>query len=95
MIEVNKDNFEQEVLKADGLVVVDFWSEKCEPCKALMPSVHELAEKNAGRAKFCSLNIAGNKGRHQSEGFRFVAFIRTEKRYELTMILLLKMLRQN
>ncbi|HHT63329.1 MAG: thioredoxin TrxA [Bacillota bacterium] len=88
MIEVNKDNFEQEVLKADGLVVVDFWSEKCEPCKALMPSVHELAEKNAGRAKFCSLNIAGNKRLAISQkvlGLPTIAFYKNgEKVAELT-----------
>ncbi|ATW27210.1 thioredoxin TrxA [Candidatus Formimonas warabiya] len=61
MIEVTKENFAEEVLKAQSLVMVDFWSEKCEPCKALMPSVHQLAEKNAGKAKFCSLDTASNK----------------------------------
>jgi len=61
MIELNKDNFEAEVLQADGLVFVDFWSEKCEPCMALMPEVVAFAEKNAGRAKFCKLDTAGNR----------------------------------
>lgn len=61
MIEVDKKTFEDEVLNADGLVMVDFWSPKCEPCKALMPSVHALAEKYEGQAKFCSLDTAGNK----------------------------------
>jgi len=48
MIEVDKTNFEDEVLKAEGLVVVDFWSPKCEPCKELMPHVAKLAEKYEG-----------------------------------------------
>ncbi|MCL2203269.1 MAG: thioredoxin family protein [Defluviitaleaceae bacterium] len=61
MIELNKENFDAEVLQASGLVLVDFWSEKCEPCMALMPEVVKLAEKNAGRAKFCKLDTAGNK----------------------------------
>ncbi|ATW27300.1 thioredoxin TrxA [Candidatus Formimonas warabiya] len=61
MIELTKENFEQEVLQAEGLIMVDFWSQKCEPCKALMPSVHELAEKNEGKAKFCSLDTTNNK----------------------------------
>ena len=61
MIELSKENFEEEVLKAKGLIMVDFWSEKCEPCKALMPSVHELAKKYQGKAKFCSLDTNGNK----------------------------------
>ncbi|MCL2188945.1 MAG: thioredoxin family protein [Defluviitaleaceae bacterium] len=61
MIELNKENFEAEVLQAEGLVFVDFWSEKCEPCMALMPEVIAFAEKNAGKAKFCKLDTAGNK----------------------------------
>ena len=44
MLELNKENFEQEVLEAEGYVFVDFWSQGCEPCKALMPDVHKLAE---------------------------------------------------
>jgi thioredoxin 1 len=61
MIELTKDNFDAEVLQADGLIFVDFWSEKCEPCQALMPEVVAFAEKNAGRAKFCKLDTAGNR----------------------------------
>ena len=61
MIELNKENFDTEVLQAEGLVFVDFWSEKCEPCMALMPEVVAFAEKNAGRAKFCKLDTMGNK----------------------------------
>ena len=61
MIELNKDNFDKEVLEAEGIVFVDFWSEKCEPCLALMPEVVAFAEKNAQRAKFCKLDTAGNR----------------------------------
>jgi len=61
MIELTKDNFDQEVTNAEGLVFVDFWGEKCEPCMAIMPEVVAFAEKNAGRAKFCKLNTAGNR----------------------------------
>lgn len=56
MLELNKDNFEEEVLKSEGYVFVDFWSEGCEPCKALMPDVHKLAEKYGDKIKFCSLD---------------------------------------
>lgn len=61
MIELNKDNFEAEVLQAQGAVLVDFWGEKCQPCKALMPDVHRLAEKYEGRMKFCKLNTTENR----------------------------------
>lgn len=57
MLILEKNNFEDEVLKADGLVLVDFWSDGCEPCKALMPDVEALAEKYEGKVKFCKLNI--------------------------------------
>ena len=56
MLELNKDNFEAEVLQADGYVFVDFWSQGCEPCKALMPDVHKLAEQYEGTMKFTSLD---------------------------------------
>lgn len=56
MLAVDKDTFETEVLKAEGYVLVDFWSEGCEPCKALMPHVHALAEKYEGKMKFTSLD---------------------------------------
>ena len=61
MIEVNKENFEAEVLQAKGLVFVDFWSPKCEPCMALLPEIEAFAERNADKAKFCKLDAAANK----------------------------------
>ncbi len=40
MLELTKENFEEEVLKAEGPVLVDYWGgPTCEPCKALMPHV--------------------------------------------------------
>lgn len=61
MIEVDKDNFETEVLQGDLPVVVDMWGPKCGPCLALMPKVEELAREYEGKVKFCKLNIAGNR----------------------------------
>ena len=56
MLDVNKDTFEAEVLKAEGYVFVDFWSQGCEPCKALLPEVHKLADKYADKLKFVALD---------------------------------------
>lgn len=56
MIVLSKENFDAEVKEAEGYVLVDFWSEGCEPCKALMPSVIELSEKYDGQMKFCKLD---------------------------------------
>lgn len=61
MIELTKENFDAEVMQSDEVVFVDFWSPKCEPCMELLPEVEAFAEKNAGRAKFCKLDTAGNK----------------------------------
>lgn len=58
MLELTKDTFEEEVLKEEGLTLVDYWSDGCEPCKALMPSIEELAEKYEGKVKFCKLNTS-------------------------------------
>ncbi len=57
MIELTKENFEEEVLKAEGPVLVDYWGPTCEPCKALMPHVEKLAEEYGDKVKFCSLDI--------------------------------------
>lgn len=61
LLEVDKDNFEQEVLNAEGVVMVDWWGPKCEKCLELMPYVEELAEKYEGKMKFCSCNTQGNR----------------------------------
>lgn len=56
MLEVDKETFGTEVLEAEGKVFVDFFGDGCEPCKALMPFVHELADKYGDKIKFCTLN---------------------------------------
>lgn len=56
MLEVDKKTFEDEVLKADGKVLVDFYGDGCVPCAALMPHVHEFAETYGDKIKFCQLN---------------------------------------
>ncbi|NMA94312.1 MAG: thioredoxin [Clostridiales bacterium] len=58
MIEVDKNTFEDEVLKAEGYVLVDFYGNGCVPCEALMPHVHAIAEKYEGKMKFCALNTS-------------------------------------
>lgn len=55
MIQLTKETFQEEVLDAKGFVLVDFWSDGCEPCKALMPDVEALSEEFKD-VKFCKLN---------------------------------------
>ncbi len=56
MVELDKNNFEEEVLKAQGVVLVDFWGDSCEPCKALFPDVEALSEAYGDKVKFTKLN---------------------------------------
>ena len=56
IIEVNKDNFEEEVLKSDKKVLVDFWADWCGPCKMLSPVIDKLAEELED-VKVCKVNV--------------------------------------
>jgi len=61
MIELTKENFEEEVLNSEGIVMVDYWSDNCDLCLELMPDVEKLAEEYADDVKFAKLNIKGNR----------------------------------
>lgn len=55
---VNSGNFQQEVLKAEGPVLVDFFTPNCLECRRLEPVIHHLAQAFQGQAKICLLNVA-------------------------------------
>lgn len=61
MIEINNDNFDQEVLQSDKPVLIDFWGPRCSPCLALLPKVEELAKKYEGKVKFCKIDTNANR----------------------------------
>ena len=54
---VNDNQFESEVLKAGGPVMVDFWAEWCGPCKAMSPIVDEIAGEMGEKLKVVKVNI--------------------------------------
>ena len=56
MLELDKNNFEAEVLQAEGKILVDFYGDGCVPCAALMPHVHAFAETYGDKIKFTALN---------------------------------------
>ena len=57
---VNTNTFDDEVLKANGKVLVDFWATWCGPCKMLAPTVSAVAEKYDGKVKVCKVDIDEN-----------------------------------
>ncbi len=55
-IEVTSQNFEEEVLKSDIPVLVDFWAPWCQPCLMMAPILDELSEELEGKLKIAKLN---------------------------------------
>jgi thioredoxin 1 len=54
---VTSDNFEEEVLKSDVPVIVDFWAEWCVPCKMIHPILEEISEAYVGKLKVVQVNV--------------------------------------
>lgn len=55
-LHVTTENFEQEVLKADKTVLIDFWATWCAPCQMLLPTIEALADE-VTEAKICKINV--------------------------------------
>ena len=54
-------NFDEEVIQSDVPVLVDFWAEWCSPCKALTPTIDELADEYVGKVKVGKVDTDANR----------------------------------
>ena len=59
---VTDATFDQDVLKATGPVVVDFWAEWCGPCRMIAPALEEISKSLGDKVKILKLNVDENPG---------------------------------
>lgn len=61
VLKIEEENFEKEVLKADGKVLLDFYADWCMPCKMMSPTIDEIAEEFQGKVKVGKINVDDNQ----------------------------------
>jgi len=70
IVYVTDDSFEQDVLKSEVPVLVDYWAEWCGPCKMIAPILEEIVGEYAGKLKVAKLNIDENSATPPKYGIR-------------------------
>jgi len=70
IVQVSDASFEEDVLKAQGPVLVDFWAAWCGPCKMIAPVLDELATEYAGKIKITKMDVDANKETPAKFGIR-------------------------
>lgn len=70
IVHTSDDKFEQDVLKSDVPVLVDYWAEWCGPCKMIAPILDDIAPDYAGKIKIAKLNIDENPQTPPKYGIR-------------------------
>ena len=71
-VEINDSNFEDEVIKSDIPVLIDFWAEWCAPCRIIAPIVEEIADEYQGKVKVGKVNVDNNPQTSMNYGIRSI-----------------------
>jgi thioredoxin 1 len=72
LVTITDDNFEEEVLKSDKPVLIDFWATWCGPCRIIAPIVEEMATEYEGKAKIGKLDVDSNQQTSIKYGVRSI-----------------------
>jgi thioredoxin 1 len=72
VVNLQDGTFEQEVLKSDTPVLVDFWAVWCGPCKAIAPAVEEIARDYKGKVKVAKVDVDNAQQTAQRYGIRSI-----------------------
>ncbi|WKX26784.1 thioredoxin TrxA [Tatumella ptyseos] len=70
IVHLTDSSFDTDVLKAEGVTLVDFWAEWCGPCKMIAPILDEIAEEYEGKLTIAKLNIDDNPETAPKYGIR-------------------------
>jgi thioredoxin 1 len=71
-VEVTDANFDEEVLKSDIPVLVDYWAVWCAPCRMIAPLVEEIADEKEGIVKVAKMDVDSNPGVATKFGIRSI-----------------------
>ena len=85
VLEVSDATFDQEVLRSEQPVLVDFWAVWCGPCKAIAPIIDGIATTYAGKVKVAKVNVDENPaspGRYDVRGIPALVFFKGGKRVD-------------